>query len=103
MVLCPVDHPLVSANLISNLIHQFDSSGKLIVIPAFRGQRGHPVIFRASLYSELLAAPSDIGARQVVWAHPHDIEEVPTEEEGVVLNLNDPEALKKAKSSGSTT
>lgn len=102
LVLCPVDHPLVSANLISNLIHQFDSSGNLIVIPAFRGQRGHPVIFRASLYSELLAAPPDVGARQVVWAHPHDIDEVPTEEEGVVLNLNDPETLKKAMSSGST-
>lgn len=101
IVLCPVDHPLVSANLISNLIHQFDTSGKLIVLPAFRGQRGHPVIFRASLYSELLAAPSDIGARQVVWAHPNDIEEVPTEEEGVVLNLNDPDTLKKAMSSGS--
>ncbi|MGH9736033.1 MAG: nucleotidyltransferase family protein [Candidatus Acidiferrales bacterium] len=102
IVLCPVDHPLVSANLISNLIHQFDSSGKLIVLPAFRGQRGHPVIFRNTLYSELLAAPFDIGARQVVWAHPHDVEEVPTEEEGVILNLNDPEALKKAMSSGST-
>jgi|SRR5690348_1804610 len=101
IVLCPVDHPLVSANLISNLIHQFDSSGKLIVLPAFRGQRGHPVIFRSTLYDELLAAPVDIGARQVVWAHPQDVDEVHTEEEGVVLNLNDPEALKKATSSGS--
>lgn len=103
MVLCPVDHPLVSANLISSLIHQFDCGGKLIVVPAFRGQRGHPVIFRASLYGELLAAPPDVGARHVVWAHQQDIEEVPTEEEGVVLNLNDPEALKKATSSGSHT
>jgi molybdenum cofactor cytidylyltransferase len=101
MVLCPVDHPLVSANLISTLVHQFDASGKLIVVPAFRGQRGHPVLFRASLYGELLAAPLDVGARHVVWAHQHDIDEVPTEEEGVVLNLNDPEALKKATSSGS--
>ena len=101
MILCPVDHPLVSANLISNLIHQFDTVGKPIVLPAFRGQRGHPVIFRASLYDELLAAAADVGARQVVWAHPQEIEEVPTEEEGVVLNLNDPEALKKAMGSGS--
>lgn len=101
MILCPVDHPLVSSNLISNLIHQFDASGKLIALPAFRGQRGHPVIFRAALYAELLAAPADVGARQVVWAHQQEIEEVPTEEEGVVLNLNDPETLKKAMGSGS--
>jgi molybdenum cofactor cytidylyltransferase len=101
MILCPVDHPLVSANLIAQLIHQFDANGAPIVLPAFRGKRGHPVIFRASLYPELLAASPDVGARQVVWAHPQEIEEVPTEEEGVVLNLNDPEILKKAMGSGS--
>jgi molybdenum cofactor cytidylyltransferase len=100
MILCPVDHPLVSANLVSQLIKQFDESGKLIALPAFHGQRGHPVIFRVSLYNELLAASADIGARQVVWAHAQEIVEVPTEEEGVVLNLNDPEGLKKAMGSG---
>lgn len=103
MILCPVDHPLVSSNLISQLIRQFDASGKLIALPTFRGQRGHPVIFRANLYPELLAAPADVGARHVVWAHQQEIEEVPTEEEGVVLNLNDPEILKKAMGSGSST
>ena len=102
MILCPVDHPLVSGNLISNLIRQFDASAKLIVVPTFRGQRGHPVVFRASLYSELMSAPIDVGARHVVWNHQQEIEEVPTEEEGVVLNLNDPETLKKAMGSGSS-
>lgn len=103
MILCPVDHPLVSGNLISQLIKQFDSSGKLIAIPTFHGHRGHPVIFRASLYDELLTASPDVGARQVVWAHAQDVIEVPTEEEGVVLNLNDPVTLKKAMGSGSQT
>lgn len=101
MILCPVDHPLVSGNLVSQLIKQFDSSGKLIALPTFRSRRGHPVIFRASLYDELLTAPGDVGARQVVWAHAQDVIEVPTEEEGVVLNLNDPETLKRAMGSGS--
>jgi molybdenum cofactor cytidylyltransferase len=101
VIICPVDHPLVSANLISQLIRHFDAGGKLVVLPAFRGKRGHPVIFRAGLYGELLSAPADVGARHVVWAHTQEIEEVPTEEEGVVLNLNDPETLKKAMGSGS--
>jgi molybdenum cofactor cytidylyltransferase len=99
MILCPVDHPLVSGNFISQLIKQFDSSEKLMAVPTFHGRRGHPVIFRASLYDELLAAPLDVGARHVVWAHAQDVVEVPTEEEGVVLNLNDPETLKKAMGS----
>ena len=100
MILAPVDHPLVSANLVSQLIKKFDESGRRIVLPTFHGRRGHPVIFRAALYDELLAASPDVGARQVVWAHEQELGEVPTEEEGVVLNLNDPETLKNAIGSG---
>lgn len=96
LLLCPVDHPLVSAKLIAMLIEAFDSSGKLIVLPTYAGRRGHPLIFRASLFPELLAASPEIGARQVVWAHAASVLEVATEEEGVVLNLNDPAALKRA-------
>lgn len=96
LVLCPVDHPIVSAGLVAKLIEEFDSTGKAIVVPTYRGRRGHPVIFRASLYEELLVASPEVGARAVVWAHQQDVVEVPTEEKGVVLNLNDPETLKHA-------
>ena len=96
MMLCPVDHPLVSAHLVAQLIAAFDSSDKLIVLPVHKGRRGHPVLFRATLYEELLAAPVDVGARQVVWNHAAEVAEVETEEEGVILNLNDPETVRKA-------
>jgi molybdenum cofactor cytidylyltransferase len=96
MILCPVDHPLVSANLVTRLIEQFDSTGKLIVLPTYKGRRGHPLIFRASLYDELLEASATVGARQVVWAHRDEVLEVATDEEGIILNLNDPETLRKA-------
>jgi molybdenum cofactor cytidylyltransferase len=96
LILCPVDHPLVSAALVAKLIEAFDSRNKLIVLPVHNGKRGHPVIFRAVLYGELLAASPEFGARQVVWAHADSVEEVPTDEEGVILNLNDPDTLKKA-------
>lgn len=100
ILLCLVDHPLISAALVGSLIEQFDSSGKPIVIPTYKGKRGHPVILRSTLYDELLAAPLDLGARAVVWAHAADVLEVPTDEEGVILNLNDPETLKRAMAGG---
>ena len=96
IVLCPVDHPLVSAALVSDLIGQFYSEGKTIVLPTYKGRRGHPMIFSSALYGELLAAPADKGARAVVWAHAADVLEVATDEEGVVLNINDPDMLKEA-------
>ena len=96
IVLCPVDHPLVTARLVSDLVEQFYENKKAIVLPTFKGRRGHPVIFSKALFGELLAAPADMGARSVVWAHAADIAEVLTDEEGVILNLNDPDMLKRA-------
>jgi molybdenum cofactor cytidylyltransferase len=96
ILVCPVDHPLLSTHLVAALIAAFDSGGKLIVLPKYRGRRGHPVLFAAELYEELLAAPADVGARQVVWNHARDVLEVDTEEEGVILNLDDPETVRKA-------
>ena len=93
MVLCPVDHPLVSARLVSDLVERFYAENKAIVVPTYDSRRGHPAIFSSSLYSELLAAPLDKGARAVVWSHAVDVLEVPTDEEGVVLNINDPQML----------
>ena len=97
MLLCPVDHPLVSSALISHLIETFLESKASVVVPTYEGRRGHPVIFSSAVYGELLEAPADTGARAVVWAHKNDVQEVATMEEGCVLNLNDPAALLKLK------
>ena len=96
IVLCPVDHPLVTARLVSVLIRQFYLNKKSMVLPTYNGRRGHPVIFSSALYAELLEAPADKGARAVVWAHSAEVLEVPTDEEGVVLNINDPDMLRHA-------
>jgi len=96
MLLCLIDHPLISSALVQDLIEQFYESKKPIILPVYDGRRGHPVIFSAALYDELLHAPLETGARAVVWAHKGEVEEVQTNEEGCVLNLNDPETLNKA-------
>jgi molybdenum cofactor cytidylyltransferase len=98
LILCPVDHPLISNFLVAQLIQEFYSTEKQIVLPTYKGKRGHPAIFRATLYKELLAASPEVGAREVVWAHPEDVTQVETDEEAVILNLNNPETLKKALS-----
>jgi molybdenum cofactor cytidylyltransferase len=102
MLLLLIDHPLISSALVNDLIEAFyrpHSPGETrIVLPTFRGQRGHPVIFSSSLYQELLSAPLDKGARAVVWAHAGDVLEMRTTEQGCILNLNDPETLKRATS-----
>ena len=95
MLLLLIDHPLISAGLVADLIEAFCSSGKPIVLPLYRGRRGHPLIFSAALFPELMSAPLETGARHVVWQHEADIQSVETLEEGCVLNLNDPDTLQR--------
>src|SRR5579864_3401979 len=95
-LLCLIDHPLISVELVHDLVERFYATHSPIVLPVFEGRRGHPVIFSSALYEELLHAPLEMGARAVVWAHAHEVEEFLTNEEGCVLNLNDPDTLKKA-------
>jgi molybdenum cofactor cytidylyltransferase len=101
-LLCLIDHPLISSTLVNELIEVFYASSRAkIVLPVYEGRRGHPVIFPATLYQELLQAPADKGARAVVWAHaPAGVLELPTNEEGCVLNLNDPATMHRATGRG---
>ena len=45
MLLCLIDHPLISGTLVGELIAQFYKSKKRIALPVYEGRRGHPVIF----------------------------------------------------------
>jgi molybdenum cofactor cytidylyltransferase len=90
ILLCLIDHPLISKALVDGLVDLFLTTRAPVVLPVFEGRRGHPVIFSAELYQELENAPVDQGARSVVWAHKEEIREYLTSEEGCVVNLNDP-------------
>lgn len=96
LLLCLIDHPLIGAALVDELVGRFyleQGATAAIVLPVYQGQRGHPVIFSAALFDELLAAPVDQGARSVVWAHADEVVEVSTSDKGCVLNVNDPKAM----------
>jgi len=96
VVLLLIDHPLISAALVGELVESFYSSGKSIILPIYEGRRGHPVIFSSALYQELMNAPLETGARSVVWEHSTEVQTVQTNEEGCVLNLNDPDTMQRA-------
>ncbi len=96
ILLLLIDHPLISAELVGELIDSFYNTRKPIVLPVYEGRRGHPVIFSAALYPDLMTAPLETGARSVVWNHAGEVQVVQTSEEGCVLNLNDPDTLQRA-------
>ena len=86
-----VDHPFLSAVLVDEMIERFYQSNKLIVVPSYRGKRGHPVLFSKGLFSELLDTPLEQGAKPVVHGHRNETLEIVTEEKGILLDIDTPE------------
>jgi molybdenum cofactor cytidylyltransferase len=90
-----VDHPFLNPELVNRMIDRFYESKKLIVVPTYKGRRGHPVIFSRRLFGELLAAPLDRGAKSVVRAHAAEALEIETDDEGITLDIDTPEDYRR--------
>ncbi len=82
-----VDNPLVKKETYSRII-DFLNKGAQIVLPKYKGKRGHPVGFRSVYKKELLNAPLDIGARFVIKNNRKSITEISVQDEGVIININ---------------
>lgn len=87
-----VDHPAIASDTVGALLQAFWKSGKPIVIPTFGGRRGHPVLFARAVFGELLQAPPEQGAKAVVRRDPGRVTLVPVSDEGVLLDIDTPEA-----------
>jgi len=90
-----VDHPFVSRNVINKLLQSYSEHDQPVVVPTFRGRRGHPLIFGRELFSELINAPLDRGAVSVVRKHQEDVLSIEVGEEGVLIDIDTPESYQE--------
>jgi molybdenum cofactor cytidylyltransferase len=90
-----VDHPFIDVALVDALIEGFYQTKKLILVPRYKGKRGHPVIFSRELFGELLDAPLDQGAKAVVNAHRQETLEMEWQDEGITVDIDTPELYRQ--------
>jgi molybdenum cofactor cytidylyltransferase len=64
-----------------------------IAIPAYRGERGHPVGFGRRYRDELVKLQGDEGARSVIGRHPGDLEIVECDDRGILRDIDSPDDL----------
>ncbi len=88
VMLALADQPFVDSKVIDRLIQQFYAHDKGIVIPAYQGRRGHPVIFAAKYKPELRGLIGDTGGRQIIEAHPDDILEVTVDSPSINIDID---------------
>ena len=91
ILLCLVDNPFITPEIVDRLIAAYRETAGAIVIPVHDRRRGHPTLFARSLFDELLNAPADKGARHVVHANEEKVVEVEAPESAVVAGIDTPE------------
>ena len=91
-----VDHPMATAATVEALIR--NSAPGRIILPTFGGRRGHPVLFAREILDEILALPASAGANVVVWKDPSRIDEIPVNDEGILIDIDTPEQFEKHRS-----
>jgi len=95
VVLCLVDHPAIAAVTVRRISATFRQCGSPVVIPTYHGRRGHPVLIARELFEDLMRLTNDAGANSVVRKYRPVTEFVEVDDEGILIDVDDPEAYRR--------
>ena len=88
-----VDQPMVTKEIINQLIEAFVKGDKGIALPTYQGKHGHPIIISSKYFDDMMQLDenSDEGLRAFINAHRNDCLEVPVDTPAVVEDIDHPE------------
>ena len=93
-LVCLGDMPGITADLLRRLVAAFaPAEGRDIVVPVRDGRRGNPVLLGKRHFRAVKALTGDVGARDLIQAHPGAVVEVAVGDDGAFVDLDTPEAL----------
>lgn len=87
------DMPAITPSTLIALTRAARAHPSSIVRPAHQGRHGHPVVFPAWTFPDLLALSGDRGARDLLRARTQHVHVVDVDDPGVLLDLDTPQAF----------
>ena len=100
VVVLPVDHPLATSATVRALIDAWCARSAPLARATYQGTPGHPTLFAASLFEELLHGDLPEGARSIVSRHEHEALDVAVADPGVTTDVDTPDDYRRAFGSG---
>ncbi len=92
------DMPGVSRGDVETLTAAFQpNTGAGICVPVRDRKRGNPVLWGARYFEQLVGLSGDVGARALLIEHASDVCEVEVADDGVLTDVDTPEALAEAR------
>lgn len=91
------DQPFLKARTVNALLKAFEERRDKIIVPSFKGERGHPVIFPIRLREGLLKLKGDEGGRSILKRYREEVHEVRVRSDGVLQDIDTWEDYKKRR------
>jgi len=89
------DQPSITSELINQMLQSFTTSEKSILVPLYKGRRGHPILFSMAHRDDVLTHYEDVGLRGLLHYHPDDVYELAVSTSSVLLDMDYPEDYRR--------
>ena len=89
------DQPSITTELIEQMLQSFSATEKSLLVPRYKGKRGHPILFSERFCDEILTHYDDVGLRGLLHAHPDEVSELSVSTSAVLYDMDFPEDYRK--------
>ena len=89
------DQPSISKSTINTLIDQYKKTRKGIILPVYKGRRGHPILIDIKYKLKIKDINPDIGLRALIHNHPDDILEVKVKNGSILQDIDTQDDYRK--------
>ena len=89
------DQPSISHKVIDQIIMGYSQTTKGIIIPTYKKERGHPVLFDMKYKNEIAALSQAVGLRGIVYGHPEDVFEVSVNTSSILRDIDNMQDYKR--------
>lgn len=93
------DQPAIASELVNQMVQSSSTTDKGILIPLYRGKRGHPILFSTRYRDEIITSFDDGGLRGLLQVHPDDIFEFSVSTPAVLSDIDSPDDYRRALAS----
>jgi molybdenum cofactor cytidylyltransferase len=95
ILILPGDIAMIDTHSINLVANEYNLGNRLIVVAAYRGKQGHPILLSKELFGEVQEIDEQgLGLKAVLNNHAADVRLVETDHEYVLRDVDTPEDLK---------
>lgn len=93
LLVCLGDMPFISKKTFELMKSAAYATSATVIIPTFHGKQGHPVLWHKRHFVALTALSGDVGGKMILQSEDATIQEIPTDDPGILIDLDTPEML----------